>query len=103
MTGPVRAEVAAMPDLKARELWAVAPLIALIVVLGVYPKPVLDIINPAVHATLSGTHSTDPVPAHPATASTASALHHGRHPADRTALVSHVPIRSAAHKQGSSS
>jgi NADH-quinone oxidoreductase subunit M len=66
MTGPVREEVAAMPDLKARELWAVAPLIALIVVLGVYPKPALDIINPAVTATLSGTHSTDPVPAHPA-------------------------------------
>ncbi len=41
-----------MPDLKARELWAVGPLIALIVVLGVYPKPVLDIINPAVHHTL---------------------------------------------------
>ncbi|HEY7324104.1 MAG TPA: NADH-quinone oxidoreductase subunit M [Streptosporangiaceae bacterium] len=67
MTGPVREEVAAMPDLKPRELWAVAPLIALIVVLGVYPKPALDIINPAVTATLSGTHSTDPVPAHPAT------------------------------------
>jgi NADH-quinone oxidoreductase subunit M len=66
MTGPVREEVAAMPDLKARELWAVAPLIALIVVLGVYPRPALDIINPAVTATLNGTHSTDPVPAHPA-------------------------------------
>ena len=37
-----------MPDLKARELWAVGPLIALIIVLGVYPKPMLDIINPAV-------------------------------------------------------
>ena len=31
---------------------AVAPLIALIIFLGVYPKPVLDIINPAVKATL---------------------------------------------------
>ncbi len=102
MTGPVRAEVATMPDLKARELWAVAPLIALVVVLGVYPKPVLDIINPAVHATLVGTHSTDPVPAHPATATTTSALHHGRRPADRTALVSHVPTHPAPHKQGSS-
>jgi NADH-quinone oxidoreductase subunit M len=103
MTGPVRQEVAAMPDLKARELWAVGPLIALVVVLGVYPEPVLDIINPAVHATLVGTHSTDPVPAHPATASTtATALHHRRHPADKTAVVSHVPIQPAAHKQGSS-
>jgi NADH-quinone oxidoreductase subunit M len=68
MTGPVRDEVANMPDLKPRELWAVAPLIALIIVLGVYPRPVLNIINPAVRSTLQGTHSTDPVPPHPATA-----------------------------------
>jgi len=65
MTGPVREEVSGMPDLRARELWAVGPLIALIVVLGVYPKPVLDVINPAVHQTLVQVHSTDPVPPHP--------------------------------------
>jgi NADH-quinone oxidoreductase subunit M len=69
MTGPVREEVSGMPDLRARELWAVGPLIALIVVLGVYPKPVLDIINPAVHQTLVQLHSTDPVPPHPGTES----------------------------------
>jgi NADH-quinone oxidoreductase subunit M len=68
MTGPVRAEVAAMPDLKARELWAVGPLIALIIAMGVYPSPVLDVINPAVHQTLTQVHSTDPVPPHPASA-----------------------------------
>ncbi len=68
MTGPVRDEVAAMPDLRARELWAVGPLIALIIVLGVYPKPVIDIINPAVRQTLIQAHSTDPVPPHPASA-----------------------------------
>src|SRR5277367_3426327 len=67
MTGPVQPEVADMPDLRARELWAVGPLIALIIVLGVYPKPALDIINPAVRSTLAGVHSTDPVPPHPAT------------------------------------
>ena len=98
MTGPVREEIANMPDLKARELWAVGPLIVLIVVLGVYPKPVLDIINPAVHSTLVGTHSTDPVPPHPATApataaSTTSLLHHQHRPASRTLTI---------HKQGSS-
>ncbi len=98
MTGPVREEIANMPDLKARELWAVGPLIVLIVVLGVYPKPVLDIINPAVHSTLLGTHSTDPVPPHPATApataaSTTSLLHHQHRPASRTLTI---------HKQGSS-
>jgi NADH-quinone oxidoreductase subunit M len=67
MTGPVREEVSAMPDLKARELWAVGPLIALIVALGVYPKPALDVINPAVHQTLVQVHATDPVPPHPGT------------------------------------
>jgi NADH-quinone oxidoreductase subunit M len=80
MTGPVKPEVADMPDLRPRELWAVGPLIALIVVLGVYPKPALDIINPAVRQTLAGVHSTDPVPPHPAPAAvgTTSAVHrHG--------------------------
>ncbi len=69
MTGPVREEVSAMPDLGARELWAVGPLIALVVALGVYPKPALDLINPAVRQTLVQVHSTDPVPPHPGTQS----------------------------------
>jgi NADH-quinone oxidoreductase subunit M len=68
MTGPVRPDLASMPDLRPRELWAIGPLIALIIVLGVYPKPVIDIINPAVHQTLVQAHSTDPVPPHPVTA-----------------------------------
>ena len=68
MTGPVRPEVAKMPDLRPRELWAVAPMIALIIALGVYPKPVLDVINPAVRHTMAQIHVTDPVPQHPAAA-----------------------------------
>jgi NADH-quinone oxidoreductase subunit M len=66
MTGPVREEVAGMPDLRARELWAVGPLIALIIVFGVYPKPAIDVINPAVRTTLVQVGSTNPVPPHPA-------------------------------------
>jgi len=66
MNGPVRDQVAGMKDLRLRELLAVAPLIVLIIGVGVYPKPVLDIINPAVGATMSQVHETDPVPAHPA-------------------------------------
>ena len=54
-----------MPDLRPRELWAVGPLVALLIVFGVYPKPLLDLINPAVHDTLSQVHVTDPVPQHP--------------------------------------
>jgi NADH-quinone oxidoreductase subunit M len=65
MTGPVREEVSRMPDLSARELWAVGPLIALVIALGVYPQPILNIINPAVHQTLVQVHSTNPVPPHP--------------------------------------
>jgi NADH-quinone oxidoreductase subunit M len=68
MTGPVRPEVAAIPDLRARELLAVVPLVVLIVGMGVYPKPVLDIINPAVRSTMAQVHVTDPVPPHPAPA-----------------------------------
>src|SRR5580698_5813364 len=69
MTGPVRPEVADMPDLRPRELWAVGPLIAVLIFFGVYPKPLLDVINPAVHDTLSQVHVTDPRPQHPSTAS----------------------------------
>ncbi|MBT8224559.1 MAG: NADH-quinone oxidoreductase subunit M [Dactylosporangium sp.] len=64
---PALAEVEGMKrDLSLREGIVVAPLIALILGLGVYPKPVLDVIDPAVRATLSDTGSTDPAPTHPA-------------------------------------
>ncbi|WP_406688564.1 NADH-quinone oxidoreductase subunit M [Saccharopolyspora sp. ID03-671] len=48
-------------DLGAREVAVLAPLIVLIVGLGVYPKPVLDVINPSVAATMSEVGVTDPV------------------------------------------
>ena len=68
MNGPVAESVSAMPDLKPRELLAVVPLVALIIALGVYPKPILDVINPAVNTTMSQVGAHDPVPAHPAVA-----------------------------------
>ena len=68
MNGPTAPEVAGLPDLKPRELCAVVPLVALIIAMGIYPKPVLDVINPAVHQTMAQVHMTDPAPAHPATA-----------------------------------
>jgi NADH-quinone oxidoreductase subunit M len=49
-------------DLSVREITVVAPLIALILLLGFYPKPVIDVINPAVRATLVQVHSSDPAP-----------------------------------------
>ena len=81
MTGPVREQVAHFGDLKARELWAVGPLIALIIVFGVYPQPLLNIINPAVHRTLVQVHATDPVPPHPARVVVHPVPRHPAHPA----------------------
>jgi NADH-quinone oxidoreductase subunit M len=65
MTGPVRPETERMPDLRPRELWAVGPLVALLIVFGVYPQPLLNIINPAVQQTMSQVHATDPAPPQP--------------------------------------
>jgi NADH-quinone oxidoreductase subunit M len=60
--GTVSTKVQKFRDLNVREVFAVAPLLALIIFLGVYPKPLLDVINPAVQATLHDVHKTDPVP-----------------------------------------
>jgi len=66
MTGPTAPEVEKFPDLRPRELLAVGPLIALLIVFGLFPQPLLNIINPAVRHTLIQVHATDPVPPHPA-------------------------------------
>ena len=63
MTGPVREGVIGMPDLNVREISALAPLLVLILVLGFYPKPLLDVINPAVEHTMTQVDKTDPEPA----------------------------------------
>jgi proton-translocating NADH-quinone oxidoreductase, chain M len=60
--GPVSERARSFRDLSGREVWAVAPLLALILVLGVYPKPVLDVIRPAVNATMHDVHHSDPAP-----------------------------------------
>ena len=62
MTGPVASGNERIGDLKAREMIVVAPLIALLLVLGVYPKPVLDLINPAVENTMTTIGQHDPAP-----------------------------------------
>ncbi|MFC7549095.1 NADH-quinone oxidoreductase subunit M [Plantactinospora sp. GCM10030261] len=60
---PALAESPAMrKDLSLREKVVVAPLIALLLVLGFYPKPVTDVINPAVQATMQDVGATDPAP-----------------------------------------
>ncbi|MEZ0357918.1 NADH-quinone oxidoreductase subunit M [Mycobacterium sp. SA01] len=62
MTGPVTDGTDRVRDLRPRELLVVAPLIALLIGLGVYPKIALDVINPAVTATLTSIHEPDPAP-----------------------------------------
>ncbi|ABP56483.1 NADH-quinone oxidoreductase subunit M [Salinispora tropica] len=60
---PALTEVEGMKrDLNLREKVVVAPLVALIVLLGFYPKPVTDVINPAVQATMQDIGKTDPAP-----------------------------------------
>ena len=51
-----------LADLNKRELLAIAPVIALIVALGFYPKPALDVINPAAANTISKAGMSDPEP-----------------------------------------
>jgi len=62
MTGPVKDGNEELGDLLPRELVVVTPLIALLLVLGVYPKPVLEVINPAVSHTLTTIDQQDPAP-----------------------------------------
>jgi NADH-quinone oxidoreductase subunit M len=53
---------ASIPDLRGREVLAVAPLIALMLFLGFYPRPLVDVITPAVEATMQDAGFTDPAP-----------------------------------------
>ncbi|WP_436492488.1 NADH-quinone oxidoreductase subunit M [Actinokineospora sp. HUAS TT18] len=50
-------------DLDGREKLVLAPLLLLIIGLGLYPKPVLDVVNPTVGATMCEAALVDPVPA----------------------------------------
>ena len=60
MTGPLKPGCEDIKDLTGREVVAVAPLVALIIGLGVFPAPALDVINPAVDQTLAVVGVGDP-------------------------------------------
>ncbi|NRQ32559.1 NADH-quinone oxidoreductase subunit M [Nonomuraea sp. NN258] len=53
LNGPTAEPVKAFKDLNAREVWVLAPLIALIIGFGFFPKPLLDVINPSVVQTIA--------------------------------------------------
>jgi NADH-quinone oxidoreductase subunit M len=66
MTGPLREGNDGVHDLQPREVAALAPAIVLIVGLGFYPQPVLNVINPAVDEVVSQVGDGDPAPRSPA-------------------------------------
>ena len=60
--GPTTTGNENLTDLNKREIAAIAPVIALIVALGFYPKPALEIINPAAQVTITKAGYSDPQP-----------------------------------------
>jgi len=76
MTGPVvHEENKLVADLSLREKLVVAPVVALIVALGVYPKPLIDIIRPTVTATFTDVGHHDPAPTVPVAGVTTTGGH----------------------------
>ncbi|MFI5711489.1 NADH-quinone oxidoreductase subunit M [Kribbella sp. NPDC051620] len=67
MTGPVRDGIEKLKDLNFREVFAIAPLVVLIIGFGIYPKPIVDIIKPAVESTMQHVGVTDKAPQVPVT------------------------------------
>jgi len=61
-TGPAKEYAAGWSDMNVREAWVIGPLIAVIIVLGFYPQPVLDVINPAIERTMQQVGVVDPGP-----------------------------------------
>ena len=59
--GPITSGNENLKDLNLREKIAIAPVILIIVVMGFYPKPVLDIINPTAEKVVVNAGFIDPV------------------------------------------
>lgn len=79
MTGPVTKGNEHLRDLVPRELVVVVPLLVALLALGFYPKPVLDLVDPAVGHTLSTIGKHDPAPTVPAPEAGAAAPPAGGH------------------------
>ncbi|MEZ5373594.1 MAG: hypothetical protein R2704_12845 [Microthrixaceae bacterium] len=72
---------ATMTDLKTGQRWIMAAFVALIVVLGVYPQPVLERIGPSVERVVAQVerHSDYAAPAAPEAPQVADATHGDDH------------------------
>ena len=64
-TGPTPSTLDGIPDLRGREITALVPIVLLTLVVGIWPAPVLDVVNPAVDWTLEVVGVTDPPPVLP--------------------------------------
>jgi NADH-quinone oxidoreductase subunit M len=60
--GPTTEGNESLSDLNLREKVAIAPVLAVILVLGFYPSPLLNVINPAAQHAISQAGFSDPVP-----------------------------------------
>ncbi len=65
MTGPLREDNQGVHDLVPREVAALAPALVLIIGLGFFPQPVLNVINPAIDEVASHIGKGDPEPKSP--------------------------------------
>jgi NADH-quinone oxidoreductase subunit M len=65
MTGVLAPGNEETPDLRPREIAVVTPIIVAILALGLFPQPMLDVINPAIGHTMRDVQQTDPLPGHP--------------------------------------
>jgi NADH-quinone oxidoreductase subunit M len=62
MTGPVKPGLENLVDLGGREVTALVPIAVLTIVLGLFPAPLLNVINPAVDRVMTSIGATDPAP-----------------------------------------
>ncbi len=65
MTGPLKPGLEGMRDLGGREVLALAPIAVLTIVLGFFPAPLTNVINPAVDRVMTTVGATDPAPTVP--------------------------------------
>lgn len=67
MTGPLREDNQGVHELRPREIVALSPAVVLIIGMGFFPQPLLNVINPAVHDVISHVGVGDPPPRTPLT------------------------------------
>ena len=65
MTGPLRDDNQGVHELNHREIGALAPAVVLIIGLGFFPQPLLNVINPAIDDLASHIGKGDPQPKSP--------------------------------------